>query len=74
MAEVSAVRGPRDVPSPGYNRYFYRYQIFIVLPVTECHLHQHTLPLLPVPVVLEQVQMCTIDAIECYNAIKAYLL
>ena len=35
-----------------YKSYFYSYQTFIVLPVTECHLHQHTLPLLPVPVIL----------------------
>ena len=36
----------------------------------KCHVH-HGHFLLDI---LKQAQMCTIDAIECYNAIKAYLL
>ena len=52
MAEVSAGGRASDVPRPGHSVMVIELSNITVLPVTECHLHQHTLPLLPVPVVL----------------------
>ena len=52
VTEVSAGGGASDVARPGHSVMVIELSNITALPVTECHLHQHTLPLLPVPIVL----------------------